>query len=347
MEGSLKLLNQAMVVLQECLGLQRGQELLILWDGTVSPDLVEASRCAAAALGARPLLLTFEPASHRPMREYALFAAASLMESPPALPRGAMSALGSADVVLFATSDSSVFFNHEVREAVKRCKGAALNYLSTDAALRLLPESAEEVLAVATLTQKAGELLAVARRARVSSAMGTDLTLSFNRHASPVVQDGMARPGSRQILPAGQVSRVPEDGSAEGILVIDRSIAAPEHRELREPVTLTVRGGQVVSIDGGGEAARLRRFLEEKGDPGLYHVTELGIGTNRRCRFTGLAAPCEDTHTLGCVSLALGCDAHLGGSVAAAVHIDMTMWAASVDLDSRPVVAGGRILLDH
>jgi len=47
-EGT-RLFNQATVMLRDCLQLKRSEELLILWDGTVSQDLVEAAGYAALA----------------------------------------------------------------------------------------------------------------------------------------------------------------------------------------------------------------------------------------------------------------------------------------------------------
>ena len=68
-DAAVRLFNQAQVMLRDCMGLQAGEELLILRDGTVSEDLVEASIFAAKALGANPLVMSFTPATYRPMKE--------------------------------------------------------------------------------------------------------------------------------------------------------------------------------------------------------------------------------------------------------------------------------------
>lgn len=342
-DGS-ELFNQALVALRDCVGLERSEELLILWDGTVSQELVAASRYAALALGARPLLLSYEPAVRRPLREFGLFAGASLSEVPPSFPRCALGAMAVCDRLVLATSDLRTHFSPKFWEAVRRCAVVSFPYLTTESALRLLPESREEVHTLAELTRRVAEAVVNARRARVTSTAGTDLTLSLGRY--PVnVHDGLASPGRRQLLPTGQVSRTPDDGSAEGLLVIDRSIAANDCKDLPEPVRMTVERGTVTSISGGADADRLRLFLAGMNDPNIYHLTELGIGTNRRCRFTGVAPQAEDTHTFGCVSLALGCDTHQGGAVRAGAHIDMTMRVPSLELDGNLIVDHGNILL--
>lgn len=94
------------------------------------------------------------------------------------------------------------------------------------------------------------------------------------------------------------------------------------------------------------EAKRVGRFLASLDDDGeAYHLTELGVGTNKRCKLTGVAGPAEDTHTLGCVSLALGADIHLGGETRSACHLDMTMRSATLKLDGQLIVERGRLVV--
>lgn len=345
-DAAVRLFNQAQVMLRDCMGLQAGEELLILRDGTVSEDLVEASVYAAKALGANPVLMSFTPATYRPMKEYGTFTAASVGgESPPSFPRTVLAAIVASDRLLFATSDTGVFFfNPEVREKVRGHTGFRVNYFTTDSALRLLPESAEELREMAALTGRVKQLFVKARRARITSAAGTDITMSLGQNPIVRVADGIAPPGYQPGL-GGQVSSIPDDGSAEGVVVIDRSIGANDYKELTETVTLKVERGNVTSVSGGADADGLRRFLADMNDPNIYHLTELGVGTNWRCRFTGVAAPVEDTHTLGCVSLAMGCDTHLGGKVNAGAHIDMTMRAATLELDGELVIKEGKLLV--
>jgi leucyl aminopeptidase (aminopeptidase T) len=125
--------------------------------------------------------------------------------------------------------------------------------------------------------------------------------------------------------------------------VIDRSVNAPHFTQLSGPIDLRVEDGVVVDISGGADAQELSRWLASLDDPHVYNLTELGIGTNRRCHLAGVAAPCEDTHTLGCVSFALGADVHLGGVVSAPCHVDMTMRAATLELDGRRLVDAGAL----
>lgn len=151
--------------------------------------------------------------------------------------------------------------------------------------------------------------------------------------------------GGMELLPAGQVICCPDKGTVNGKLVLDRSLMAHEYTRLYESVELTVKNGYVEDIRGGNEAERLKTFLESLGDREIYNVTELGIGTNPRCRFAGICAPAEDTHARGMATLALGNDTHLGGKTHAPCHIDSTMWFPTLELDEEVVVARGRLAL--
>ena len=78
----------------------------------------------------------------------------------------------------------------------------------------------------------------------------------------------------------------------------------------------------------------------------MYHITEIGLGTNSRCIRCGVAAPAEDTHAAGSVTFALGCDVHIGGSTRAPAHIDCTTAGGNLEVGGVEVVRGGEILIE-
>ncbi len=339
-----QLVAQGGAVLSGNLGLSAGDEVLIVWDETVTPDLVEGLRSAAITAGMRPYVLTYQPLNFRPMAEFGLFAGSSLPPEGLPIPRGLETALRSCPVIAFATSDVDfLMFSPAFKQILAGgTRVVSLSYLTTESAIRLLPTHVDEVRALGALTARGGALMAAATEVRVTSPAGTDVTMRLGQYSGRT-HNGLVAMGTRQSLPAGQVSRVPNDGTANGTVVIDRSIAANDFKALPEPVRFTVRDGSVTSIDGGLEAGKLRRWLEAHSDPRIFHLTELAFGTNHRCRLTGVAAPCEDTHTAGCVSFALGADVHIGGRTVAPAHIDMTMRDATLELDGNAVVKDGML----
>jgi leucyl aminopeptidase (aminopeptidase T) len=337
-----RLLPHARAILEGALELRPGAEVLIVSDDTVSADLVGALRHAAVAVGLRPSILTHEPLASRGA---STVFATSRAGSPDPLPAALSSALTSARAIVLATSGVGVIIpSRAFKEALGAgARACSLSYLlKVEDAFRLLPASVEEVHELRARSDRGTEIMERGRRARVTSPAGTDLTCVLGQYRG-LTHNGVIAPGWRQILPAGQVTRVPDDGSAEGVLIIDRSIGADDFKELPEPVRLVIRHGYVTSVEGGAEAERLRRWLEEREDREMYHVTELAFGTNHRCRLTGKTAPSEDTHTAGCVSFALGADVHIGGSTSAPAHVDMTMRYATLELDGNVVVREGAL----
>jgi leucyl aminopeptidase (aminopeptidase T) len=108
-----------------------------------------------------------------------------------------------------------------------------------------------------------------------------------------------------------------------------------------EPAVLTVREGRVVAARGGLGPALLER-LESHGDPGT-NLAELGVGTNDHAQLTGDVL--EDEKILGTVHVAFGASAGIGGTVSVPVHLDVVVIDASLEIDGRQVLDGGRFVL--
>lgn len=342
----LVLLEKAQVALVGCLQVRSDETVLVVDDGTLSPRLSQAFATAVHHLGGVPLAMSYMPTRYVSMREFGVFAGASFGGRP--LPRPLLDAIAAADAVVILNSDMSIMFDAGF---VERLGGSVriawAPYFTEDAFLRLMPDAEEEALELSDATTRVGERFRGSHDVTVTSETGTDLTMRIGDYR---VNWGTGRYeqgrgyGGLEIWPGGQISTVPVAGSATGRLVIDRSVNVPEYRELLDPIAMTVQEGYVTDIRGDIEARRLREFLEDLDDPEAYHLTELGVGTNRRCKMAGLAAPAEDTHTWGCVSLALGADVHLGGETRAGCHVDMTMHSATLHLDDRPLVSAGRLV---
>ena len=340
----ISMLPQASTVVQHCLKVQPGDEVLLVSDESLGDDMSRAFRAAAVQAGAKESFITYEPSHRYPPKEHGRFAGASLSTEDIKIPAPLLAAMGAADAILLLNSDLVMFFAKAFKELIQRKRIVSLAYLTFPNAQRMLPSSAQEVEDIRRSVEVGGEALGSARQARVTSPQGTDINFTLGQY--PVmVHSGVVGYGSMPLLPAGQVVRVPDDGSASGRLVVDRTISVHDYKALEEPITFHVENGDVVQIEGGLEAKRLQKWLDDLNFPGMYHLTELAFGTNPRCRLIGVLPGCEDTHSWGTVSLALGCDVHLGGSVRAPAHCDMTLHSASLELDGKTIIKDGRHLL--
>jgi len=343
--GTVDLMPHARTLVRDSLSMRAGESVVLLSDGTGSAPLLEALRIATAEEGAVPVVVSYLPVAFRPLKEYCWFAGRSLLP-PLHLPPAVLGALQAADAAVMLIADMEAMLSPDIgmlREAGKRM--LMLPHLDSAGARRLLPTSSEEVGAVRATVQRYGEVFVTSHEARVTSAAGTDVQMRIGNWPTRL-HHGMPNPGEVQVVPAGQVAVVPNDGTANGVVVIDRTIAHHDYKELHEPIILRVTAGTVTRIEGGVEAHSLQRFLEGLCDERAFHLTELAIGTNPRCKYCGINAPTEDTHAAGTVSFALGCDTHIGGGTPGPVHIDMTMHFSTLVLDGTAVVQDGELALD-
>lgn len=338
------LVPHAVCALDHHLRVQRGEELVIVWDETVSRALYEALRDAGSALGVRVTAVTYEAVAYRPLKEYGVFAGRSL-KGPIELPRPVSAVLAACDAFVLLCSDTELLFGEDIPRALESgTRGLFMPYLDAANARRMLFTTEREVSDQAELIAAVGDRLEGSREVRVTSEEGTDLELRLGQHET-LRRTGIVKPGELLFLPAGNVARVPDEGSANGVLVIDRTVCADDYKELHEPIELHIERGHVVAVEGGTEAKALRTFLRERRDERAYHLTELAVGTNPLCKFSGIGAPSEDTHVLGTVSFALGCDTHLKGITPGPAHVDMTMRWPTLLVDDAPIVIDGRMAI--
>jgi leucyl aminopeptidase (aminopeptidase T) len=187
------------------------------------------------------------------------------------------------------------------------------------------------------------QLLETAHQAEVTTPAGTRLALSLaGREPQTPPDDGLYRqPGAFGNLPAGEAYIAPVEGSADGIVVVDGSMAPLGL--VQTPIRLTVRQGRVVQISGGAQATRLEELLGDINHAGAWMVGELGIGTNDHARLTGNVL--EDEKVMGTVHVGLGRNVDFGGTVDSPAQHDGVLRAPTLILDGQTVIQEGRFLL--
>lgn len=298
-------------VLQESLGLQPGESLLILADRPLWAA-GEALGAAAAALGAGKVQQMALPDPG------VLFSVV-----PRSLPRAA----GEADVILTLRSG----LNLQVEDAHIRAAMGAFrqeghgrwaSFAQVDAATLEGALGAGLGPVIAHAEELAGQMRA-ARGVHLTSASGTDLRLSYARR--PVqVENGLLRVrGAVGNLPAGEVYVAPHEAQADGHLVVDLALG---DIWLDEPVTLTFEHGRVVHLSGGRAASELRSRLGN--DDWAWTIGEFGLGANPHLGPTGKVA--LDEKALGTAHIALGGNRSFGGANPAATHYDCVIRAPQV-----------------
>jgi leucyl aminopeptidase (aminopeptidase T) len=306
-------------VVRDCLGVSSGEEVLVVCNPSTE-GLGRALRDEASAAGGDAVLAVIaERASHA--------------AEPPAPVAAAMKAAG----VVMAPTVQSLSHTAARREASE-----------AGARIATLPGVTEEMLARVMSAdmdglRRKGRAVAAAltagREARITCPNGSDLRLGLEGRAAIPDAGELTAPGAFGNLPCGEGFIAPVEGTAEGTLVVDGSIAGVGR--VSEPVTLTVSGGHLTGASGP-DGARLMALLSAHGPDGT-NVAELGIGTNEKAQLTGEIL--EDEKLLGTAHVAFGASAAIGGTVQVPVHLDCVVLRPTVSVDGTDLAAAGELLV--
>lgn len=199
---------------------------------------------------------------------------------------------------------------------------------------------------IAAITRRLKNRLQGRDRVRITTPLGTDLTLSIAGRDIKEDTGLIHRPSQFGNLPAGECFVAPLEDSADGVLVVDKSF--PE-LVVHQPVRMLFEKGRVVAIEGGAEAQELLRRVQygEQREHGenCRVIAELGIGTNPKARLTGKLM--TDEKAMGTVHIAIGDNATptYGGTNPAPIHIDGVVGQPTLVVDGETLIEEGRYLI--
>ena len=313
-----KTLEVSRHLLKENMGLHKGEKLLVICDDKTA-DIAESLFEAGLDLTYEPLLIRIPPMERNG-------------EEPPHRVRDSMIA---SDVVIIPTSKSMTHTQAKKDASAAGVRIATMPGITEDMYFNgPITADYEEV---ESLTNEFTALLDSAKTAEIRKD-GCSLTLSLDgRHGIP--STGVYRnKGQCGNLPSGEAFIAPVEGSASGTIIIDGSFAGIGI--LRSPLKLFFEKGNLVDVQGE-DSRKLMDILGE--NPLARNVAELGIGTNRKARVTGIIL--EDEKIYGTVHIALGSNNTFGGTVAAGIHVDGVILNPELYLDGKCVLSNGADLL--
>jgi len=176
---------------------------------------------------------------------------------------------------------------------------------------------------------------------KVESPSGTNV--SFLVEGRRFIADSgiLHEKGSFGNLPAGEVFVAPIEGTANGVIVFDGSVAGIGI--LKEPITIVVKEGFAVEFKGGPEARKLESLLRSVGIREAFNIAEFGIGTNPGAEIVGNIL--MDEKVYGTVHIALGDNSTIGGRVKAGIHLDGIIKKPTVYVDGRLIIKEGTFVI--
>jgi len=320
-------------------GLGAGHAVTVLTGSHSNEQTASAAIAAARALGARVTRILLEPVNAE--KSLSRDPLAYLGSTPLTGNKVAMAACLASDFVIDLML---LLFSPEQQEILAAGTRILLAVEPPEILLRMVPNEADRLR-----VKDASVRLQAAREMTVRSAAGTDIRFALGQY--PVITEyGLVdEPGRWDHWPSGFLFTWPNEGQSEGTLVIDSGdILLPAKRYAADPISLTVRGGYVVAIDGGLEAELFREYMESFEDPEGYAMSHIGWGLQPRARWATLSLY-DREQTIGMDARAyagnflfsLGPNGEVGGTRHTPCHIDVPLRGCTVSLDGEPVVVNG------
>ncbi len=308
--------SSAEVVINQCLGIKRGERVVIVVDrpcrriGEVLwNELPDRSNS---------LLIEIAPTGMHGK------------EPPPTVAE----ILKRCDAFIIPTRFSLTHTRARIEATKMGVRGATMPGITLDLMARTLNADYNRI---ARLTKRIEGLLSDSRKVVIKTTKDCELHLDISLRPGHPDTGIITQPGDFSNLPAGEAYCAPIEENSEGSVVIDGSFAPIGL--LKKPVELTIKSGRIVEIKGN---RRLKEIFKNAPESGRV-LCELGIGTNYKARITGNVL--EDEKVMGTVHVAFGNNLGFGGKNDAPLHLDGVIRRPTVWFDGKLVIERGKILV--
>jgi len=319
------------MVVQTCMDIRRGENVLIVCDPTTA-EIGQSLHIATQKRSDRVLLIVMPKSRHHG-------------EEPPS----PVAALMRQQQVVIAATKYSLTHTRAARQALK-----------DGARIATMPGMTFELYTEGGMTadfqdvkRRISNIANFLRRRRiinVKSESGTDVTFEVNWRDWKLDDNGICnRPRMLTNLPAGKVFILPKEGTMNGTIVIDGSW---DSTLIDEPVEFIVEDGTVVDVKGGTLAATIRQSygevakkLKAKDRESVWTVAEFGFGMNPSARLVGNVL--EDEKRMGSCYFSIGDNTGLGGTSSAGIHVSGVLAEPSVWLDDSCLTEAGEFMADE
>ncbi|MBE0478167.1 aminopeptidase [Candidatus Aerophobetes bacterium] len=332
MKSFTTLIKGARLVVEECMRIEPGSTVLIISDFTHLPE-AQALSGACWAVGASPVIADVT---------CQVIAASVSMKAPMEPPSNLRAAMLNSDVILItAVMEWANRFAHvdPVRQSCER--GAKI--ASVEEGMDRWDLTPDDIQATLKRTEKIINAMQGAKNVHISSPSGADVTLCLEGRPALKVVPVKGKGDMMGPVPLwGEVAYAPLETKTEGKIVFDGimlGVGVPG--SLRNPIELTVKAGRAVQIQGGEEAERLKKVVDES-DENADIIGEFALGTSEKESY---GSPSEKG-MLGTAHFALGDNSHCypGGQNVSKLHLDGSLRDITVRVDGKIIMDKGKLL---
>ncbi len=195
--------------------------------------------------------------------------------------------------------------------------------------------------AISKRTIKLQKILEKGKTIRVTAHAGTDITFEITGRKVIPSKGLFHKKGESGNLPTGEGFLAPVEGTANGIFVVDGSMAGLGLIK-NVNIKIEVEKGYATKISGGTAAKKLKVMLDKVGKQ-ARNIAEFGIGTNDSAKLSGILL--EDEKVMGTIHIALGNNISMGGSVNVPIHLDGVVKKPTVWMDGKLLMKDGKLLI--
>lgn len=328
--------NACLKLLRDMFQMQPGETIAITTDTVSNQEIVEATAAAAVSLGAIPLVLKIAaPAGGK----------AGDKDMPM---KGLIAALKGCDA--WVEFNTKLIFYSTVYDKVMEDPNNRPRYMNQNGVHpELLVRNIGKVdnIKLNEFIMAMTEATKNAKHMRVTAPNGMDIEFDNEPGRDFLVADGFVRKGEIKMFP-GQIAWAPRFESINGTIVVDGTLSPPLGA-VKSPVTFTIENGDIVSIEGGTDAAEFEAWLKSFDDPQMFKVAHLAYGFGPNAKLSGDIV--EDERVWGCTEWGFG---NVGGclvsdmpgedGIPGASHSDGICLNCSVWVDGTQVLDKGVVV---
>lgn len=176
---------------------------------------------------------------------------------------------------------------------------------------------------------------------QVKTKLGTDLKL-YKRNRNAGFFNGVVKDGHGFSSASIEVYVPIEETKTEGILIPDGSLGYIG--KVEKPFAIRLEQGRLCEIEMNASGKKLKDYMEDFHDPGIYVASELGIGLNSYAKCRGKCY-IEDESSYGTFHIGVGRNLALGGVHEANGHFDLVAREPDIYVDNRKIMESGKIII--
>lgn len=309
----------ARIIFETCLGIQPNERVVIVTDQykTVEVDIIR-------------------DAAVRYSKQVTQLMITGMTENAQEPPDDIAKAISDTDIAIFVTRYSLSHTQARLTASAKGTRTVSMPGITVEMMHRAIPVDYD---AMARESETLANLLTKGSTVRITSKVGTDISLSIKgRSGEP--DTGLVRyPGDFVNLPAGEAFIAPIENQTNGIIVFDGAVA---NIDLDKLIIIQVKNGRIIKISGGRAARQFEKNVIAAGDSARV-ACEVGIGTNPKAILSPEVLESEKVR--GTCHIAFGKNDTFGGTNDTPFHADGLIKHPTLTIDDRIVLENGKLII--